>query len=206
MKNKKNMRKGSLRKKYSEVSDFLGESRPYIIFTLILFGIFSIIGFIFPVFFVEQIGDLLQNIEKEIDLMISQFGFLGAIFFIMGNNILSSFISLVFGFFLGFAPIFSAVFNGYLLGFVSNFAVQEKGILVLWRLLPHGVFEFPAIIISISLGIRLGTFFIFEKSKKNYPERLKTIFKKSLLVFSLLVIPLLIVAGIIEGFLIFLID
>jgi len=192
----------SLRNRYVQVSDFLIESRFYVIFTLILFALVSIIGYAFPVFFVEQIITLLTNLEKDLTLMINRFGIFGAVGFIMGNNIMSSAIAVVFGFFLGIPPIISIFTNSYLLGFVSRFAVEQKGIFILWRLLPHGIFEFPAIIISIVLGIRLGTFYIFEK-KRTFIGDLGYVFKNCLWTFLLVVLPLLIIAGIIEGILIF---
>ena len=40
-----------------------------------------------------------------------------------------------------------------------------EGILVLWRLLPHGIFELPAIFISLGLGLKLGTSLISAKDK-----------------------------------------
>ncbi len=202
MKKQKRAKKKGLRARYIQVSDFLDETRPYIILTLIVFAIISTIGFIFPIFFVREITNLLIEIEEKMSIMISQFGFLGAVGFIMGNNILSSFMAVVFGFFLGIAPIFSIILNGYLLGFVSRFAVEESNIFILWRLLPHGIFEFPAIIISIALGVRLGTFFVFEK-KKSFVKDLGYIFKNCLWTFVLVVLPLLIVAGVIEGILVF---
>ena len=63
------------------------------------------------------------------------------------------------------------VFNGYVLGFVAELAVKSPknplGILILWKLVPHGIFELPAILISIGLGIKLGLypFFVREKGK-----------------------------------------
>ena len=65
----------------------------------------------------------------------------------------------------------------------------KEGIFILWRLLPHGIFEIPAILISTSLGIRLGTDF------KNFKKNLKSAIR----VFLLIIVPLLVIAGIIEG-------
>ena len=75
------------------------------------------------------------------------------------------------------------------------------GIFILWRLLPHGIFEIPAIIISISMGLRLGSFLFVYHGKKKCSEFWKWI-KKSSIAFLLIVIPLLVIAGLIEGILI----
>ena len=90
--------------------------------------------------------------------------------------------------------------NGYVLGFVAYLVVNSDGILVLWRLFPHGIFELPAIFISLGLGLKVGTF-IFQKKKF---ESLKKYSLNSLRVFLFIVLPLLIIASIIEGSLIYL--
>ena len=89
--------------------------------------------------------------------------------------------------------------NGYLVGFVSSVVSEKESILSLWRLLPHGIFEIPAILISAGLGIKLGTF-IFQKNKK---ETLKELVLKSLKTFFFVIVPLLIVAALIESSLIY---
>ena len=99
------------------------------------------------------------------------------------------------GVFIGLFPITSAVVNGYLIGFIANHAVAEKGVLVLWRLLPHGIFELPAVFISMGLGLKIGIGLLKE-------ENLKKNFVNALRVFVFVVLPLLIIAGIIEGVLV----
>jgi len=88
--------------------------------------------------------------------------------------------------------------NGFIPGFVAAITVKQEGIWSLWRLLPHGIFEMPAIFISFGMGIKLGTF-IFEKEKK---KTFIEYFKKSMLVFFTIIVPLLVVAAIIETILI----
>ncbi|HJX50295.1 MAG TPA: stage II sporulation protein M, partial [Candidatus Nanoarchaeia archaeon] len=70
---------------------------------------------------------------------------------------------------------------------------------VLLRLLPHGIFEFPAIILALATGIRLGLFWFSDNKKKEFVKRVEG----SLRVFLFVILPLLIIAAIIEGFLIF---
>jgi len=118
--------------------------------------------------------------------------------FIFFNNLQSSFLGMIFGFFLGIFSVITIVVNGYLLGFVSARVVQEGGVFVLWRLLPHGVFELPALFISMGLGLKLGMFVFYKKRFKT----LKTFFWNSLRVFVFVIIPLLVIAAVIEGSLI----
>ncbi|MBC8434888.1 stage II sporulation protein M [archaeon] len=116
------------------------------------------------------------------------------------NNFRTGLSSILLGIIFGILPLISAIFNGYVVGFVINLVVAEEGFLVLWRLLPHGIFEIPAVLISMGLGLRIGLGLF----KKNSKKLLKRNFNESLKVFFVIVLPLLIIAAIIEGTLIFL--
>jgi len=48
--------------------------------------------------------------------------------------------------------------------------VQTDGFLSLWRLLPHGIFELPAVFISLGMGLKIGMF-IFQKKKLELVEK-----------------------------------
>jgi len=176
--------------------DYIKEIKNYIWFSLILFFGVGILGYIFPVFFEKQILEMVTELIKQTENL----GGLELIRFIFINNLKSGFFAMIFGIFLGIVPFVVAVMNGYVLGFVANKIVAIEGIFVLWRLLPHGIFEIPAIMISIGLGLRLGLF-LFVSKNKTWKE-----FKKwlvdSLRVFVFIVIPLLVIACIIEGILI----
>ena len=115
--------------------------------------------------------------------------------FIISNNVKSTFFGIIFGAFFGIFSLVGAITNGYLLGFVSFLSVNDGGILTLWKIFPHGIFELPAVFISLGLGLKIGTF-AFQK-KKLYSFRNYLI--NSLKVFLLVIVPLLVIAGIIEG-------
>jgi len=194
---KKNKKKG-IKKYYEEVFDFLKESKNYIYFSVLIFLIFSFIGFFFPV--PESIQKIIMNFIEELLSKTQEMSYGGLTWFIFLNNIQSSFFGMIYGIFFGIFPIVTSIANGYLLGFVASEAVRSNGISVLWRLLPHGIFELPALFISLGLGIKLGSFVL----KKNKIKTLKVYFVKSVKTFLLVVVPLLIIAAIIEGILIFL--
>ncbi|GAG12258.1 unnamed protein product, partial [marine sediment metagenome] len=126
------------------------------------------------------------------------------ILYILQNNLKASFLGMIFGLILGVFPVFLALANGYVLGFVSEKVVQVEGFTSLWRLLPHGIFELPALFISLALGTKLG-FFIFAKYGQVKQEFLRRL-ENSLRVFLFVVIPLLVIAAVIEGILIFLVS
>jgi stage II sporulation protein M len=107
---------------------------------------------------------------------------------------------LFLGIFFGIFPFFSSIANGFMLGFAGNMSVAKEGIFSLWRIFPHGIFELPAIFISFGLGLKLPTFIFYKKKWETFKKFLENSFTTYLFV----VIPLLIVAAIIEGTLIFL--
>jgi stage II sporulation protein M len=118
--------------------------------------------------------------------------------FIFFNNLGVGFMGLIYGFVLGIFPILSIFANGYVVGYVSSSAISSSGISSLLNLLPHGIFELPAIFISFGMGIKFGTFIFYKEKMKNFTE----FFANSLRVFIFVVLPLLVVAAIIEGILI----
>lgn len=178
---------------------YLKKSRNYVWFSLVLFLLTSIFGYFFPVFFKKEIMQIIENLVNQ---TAGLNGF-QLIAFIINNNMMSSFYGLILGIFFGIIPLGIIIVNGYILGFVANKAVDSGGILVLWKLFPHGIFEIPAVMISIGLGLKLGMF-LFVYNKKNKSREFFTWVINSLRVFFLIVIPLLVIAGIIEGSLIWL--
>jgi len=175
---------------------YLKDIQNYIWFSLVLFFGIGIFGYFFPVFFEEQI----LNLIKEIIAQTEGLDMLGLFRFIFINNLRSSFFAMLLGIFFGIVPFFVLVVNGYVLGFVANKTVSSEGILILWKLLPHGIFELPAVFISVAVGLRLGVFLFVSKNKgwKEFKKWVIDAFR----VFIFVVVPLLVVAAVIEGWLI----
>jgi stage II sporulation protein M len=108
---------------------------------------------------------------------------------------------MILGIFFGVFPIITIIINGYILGYVALATTNAESFFSLWRILPHGIFELPAVFISLGLGLKLGTFIFHDDKIKS----LKEFFVSSIKVFLFIIVPLLIVAAVIEGALIFLI-
>ncbi|MEK6926441.1 MAG: stage II sporulation protein M [Nanoarchaeota archaeon] len=205
MKKRADKKHFSFKGEYLKTFSFLRDSRDFIYAAILGFFIFAALGFFFSDLIQEIFLSFGVNINEKIlyliEKLISQTEgmshgeLIGFIFF---NNLQSSFLSLALGIAAGIFPLFSLIFNGYLLGFVAFFSVNSAGYLILWRILPHGIFELPAIFISIGLGLKLGFCLLFKGSKD-----FKSNFFGSLKTFLLVVFPLLLIAAIIEGSLIF---
>ncbi len=186
-------KKLSVKEQYIKSWEFIKESKNFIFVIIGIFFLSTLIGFFIPV--PDSLSKLILSYIKDIVKQTSNLSGLELIAFIFFNNLKSSFFGLILGIFFGILPSFIAIFNGYILGFVSFESVKENGIFILWRLLPHGIFELPAVFISLGLGMKLATSLFNKKElRKNFIDALRT--------FLFVVIPLLIIAAIIEGTLI----
>jgi len=195
---KRRQKRFNLIDQYKKCWRYLNESKNYLVFIIGLFFFSGFIGFFVPApdWVYEKIVEFISELLKETENL-GQFGLIKYIFL---NNVQSGFFVMIFGLFFGIFPIISTVLNGYLLGFVSYFAAQTEGISVLLQLLPHGIFELPAIFISFALGIKLGTIPFKDKKRETFLNYIR----ESLRVFFFVILPLLVIAAIIEGSLIFL--
>ncbi len=183
----------SLVQEYRNSWRYVKESKTFIYFITGIFLIFLLIGFFIPA--PEILYDTIMNYIRELLGRTENMSQLELIWFIISNNVTTTFLGIVFGVALGIFPVFNTVTNGYMLGFVSSISVDNGGFLSLWKVLPHGIFELPAVFIALGLGAKLGTF-LFQKDKIG---SFKEYLINSLKVFLLIIIPLLIIAGIIEG-------
>ena len=100
-----------------------------------------------------------------------------------------------------FLPIFTYFINGAIVGAVTAFssAVANFGLsFFIASLLPHGIFEFPAIVYACALGIYLckeNTKIVLKKSDKRFIN----VAIDTLRSYVIVILPLLVFAAIIEG-------
>ena len=179
---------------YSACWKFLNESRWHVVFALGIFMLIFLVGFVFPIFFREQMFSLL----REMVVLFEGKEAFEMIVLIFLNNMKASLFSIVLGISFGILTLVTLVYNAYLVGFVSRLFADIEGIGVLWQLAPHGIFELPAIILSMGFGLKIGT----DLFRKDVWKILKHNFKESMRFFAFVIFPLLLVAGIIEGLLI----
>lgn len=197
MKKKLLAKKNFLKESYKSSFKYVAESKNYIYFIIGIFTLFLFFGFILPL--PDSVFNIILEFIEELLLKTQNMSHLELIGFIFLNNLQSTFFGMVYGIILGIFSILTSAANGYLLGFVAYSVSNTEGILVLWKILPHGIFELPALFISLGLGLKLGSF-VFKKDKIKF---LKIYFLESFKVFFFVIIPLLIIAAIIEGTLIF---
>ncbi|WP_160647200.1 stage II sporulation protein M [Chengkuizengella marina] len=103
----------------------------------------------------QKIGEIGEKIERSDNSQLTGF------IYIFKNNVQASLVMVYSGAFFSLLPIASLLMNGMLIGYVfklvpqsgSDFSMME---LFLRGILPHGIFEIPAILIASAYGIKLG--------------------------------------------------
>ncbi len=190
---KKKEKHASFGKQFLISLEYLKESKNYIWAVVFIF----ISGMLLGAVYSSSLG-FIDEILKEIVDKVKGMDTTGIILFILQNNLKSSLFGMIFGVILGIFPFINCLSNGVILGYVLKGVWAEYGITEFWRILPHGIFELPAVFISLALGLKLGMF-IFSKEK--FKELILRA-KNSMIIFVCIVIPMLVIAAIIEGLLV----
>tara|TARA_Y100000310_G_scaffold314093_1_gene363150 strand:+ start:43 stop:627 length:585 start_codon:yes stop_codon:yes gene_type:complete len=185
-----------LKEQFSKAWNYVKESQWSIYFVILVFIVSASVGF----FYSEQFT-FLNKLLEELILRTQGLNMLEMIFFIMQNNLLSALSGLVFGAIFGIFPLIGALVNGVVLGYVMSLVFDVAGIGEFWRLLPHGIFEMTAIFIALGLGVHFGGFIFAKDKKKEFKRR----FFEGINAFFMIILPLLMIAAVIEGVLIFLV-
>jgi len=118
---------------------------------------------------------------------------------IMTNNISVTLGALAGGIFGGLGTIFILWYNGLHIGAIATLVGQYNLAYPFWAFVfPHGALELPAIFLSGAAGLLLGQALIFPGSR----PRLLALKSQGQLAAQLMfgVVPMLIIAGLIEGF------
>jgi len=181
------------RKSIHEAIDYIKESKNYIYFGIGSFIVFLVLGFIFS----QELSFLDKYIEKIFIEADKREGF-DLMMYIFMNNLSVAFYNVVFGVVFSIFPFLNSVANGGVMGYVFSKVYEIAGVYEFWRIIPHGIFELPAIFIAFGLGIKNGLFLFSKKPFVELKRRLFNSFK--VLVYILL--PLLFTASIIETLLI----
>ena len=118
---------------------------------------------------------------------------------LFGNNLRAMVLSTLYGFipFL-YLPALSMGVNAILLGMVAS-SVNGQWLLLAAGILPHGIFELPALFLSLAAGLCLCKN-INVYIRKNEKGVMKPLLLNILRVVALLVLPLLVIAAVMETY------
>ncbi len=170
--------------------------RIYIAIATAIF-LFSVLdGYLNAIKFPEISSLLVKDFFTDLEFT-KDFGPLSIFIFIFLNNAIKAFSVILLGFFFAIFPIFFIYINGELIGLVAGVFQEKVGLLIIaLGLLPHGIFEIPAMILSASYGIWLGNCFY---KRIRYRELFSVNFSFAVKRFFKLILPLIFVAAILES-------
>ncbi len=197
-----------IKKILQENKNNISTIKKYFLISFLVFTISFLIGILFVILQPEVAENALEKIEEEFsfirDLNNIQLGF-----FIFLNNSIKIFLFIFLGLIFAIPTLFFLITNGFVLGLVIAVMFPYLGFKGIFdSLFYHGIFELPALFLGSALGIWIGTLSIKKINKiKKLKELLKNTeiknaFLVSLNVFFSIIVPLLIVAAIIETILI----
>ncbi|MHC1635835.1 MAG: stage II sporulation protein M [Candidatus Methanospirareceae archaeon] len=184
-------------KNSSPTTRYLLSIRLYILFVSLFFCFSIFLGYLglFSDAIKDQI-EWLQNLRDKVDRITQPHSiivsFLIVFVIIFLNNFSKCLLNVLLGPLIGIFPLMSTLVNGSLIGYF----IKDRGFIVLLMILPHGIFEIPAFLLSAAAGLRIGR----EVLKKR--RRLLREFEGGFYILFYIVLPLLFLAAIIEALLI----
>ena len=171
----------------------------WLLVAIFLFGIGLALGLATPggilgvpsedIVALEELADFVAALPQALVFI---FIFIKNVFAILTSFILSPVFCLV--------PVIALVINGGLIGLVSTSVIQEKSLgYVLAGLLPHGIFEFPALIMGEAVALSFGTAVMLALLKKERRNLLLPNLRRNLR-YLVIALILLLPAAIIETY------
>ena len=163
-----------------------------------LFAIGMAVGLAIPTDIADFLAEDLAALE-ELGIIFGPFQISTAIF-IFFKNVSALLLSFIFSPILCLTPVLALTVNGLVLSFVSTLVVQEESLgLLLAALLPHGIFELPALIIGEAAALSFGAMAIVALISKKKRNQLLPNLKQNLR-YLMLAFVLLLPAAIIETY------
>lgn len=179
----------------------------------IIFGICVLVFLLLCVgsyFLLLQYSDAAEQVYMQFSQMVDSAGVMDEAGNIsaMGlflHNAMASGMSVVYGVMpFAFLPALSLLMNGVVIGGVLALLRSSAQVsvfrTVVFGLLPHGIFELPAILLAMALGIYLCKNLTGLILKKDWADRFEDSLENIVRVYCTVVLPLLLVAGVIEAY------
>ena len=164
------------------------------VFLTVLFIAAVIAGALAPPSFRSQLVEtFLALVAPGVDLSGGELFLL-----ILLNNTVGALLVLLFGLLFGILPVLSVAGNGLLLGVLYRHAAGVAGYgRAALEIIPHGIFEIPALLVAASYGMWLGVAFL-RKVRRQEQEPLAGKVAHAVRRYFTVVFPLFVVAAAIE--------
>jgi stage II sporulation protein M len=174
--------------------------RKWLIISTVLFVIGLLLGLIIPT---EGAGLFLEEAAAldEMAGIIAPFPQVVVFLFILLKNLSVIVLSFVLSPLLCIFPVITLVLNGGVIGLVSAIFMEEESLLfLLTGLLPHGIFELPALIMGEAVALSFGIAVLRGIFGKDKQDKIKSNLKSNLKYLAISA-GLFLTAAIIETFL-----
>jgi len=165
----------------------------------LLFGIGLALGLVTTTDIAGLFAEEVSALDEFADLLtpLPKLAFLAIIFI---KNVSVLLISFALSPFFCLVPIMALTINGWIVGLVSTTVVQEKSLgYLLAGLLPHGIFEVPALIMGEAVALSFGTAVLLALFKEERRNLLSANLKQNLRYLAV-AIALFLPAAIIETY------
>ena len=171
----------------------------YLFILSAIFVAASLLGFLAPI---PGKMDLLVDLKASLEPLLTLTP-LKMFFVILLNNSAKSFAVLLSGILFGLVPLIAVATNGFVLGVAYLFTSGGVGyVQAAKKVLPHGVLEILAIILSSAYGLWLGVTFA-KRIRRRDMEGFGDQVIHGIRMFFKFAFPLFVLAALIETFLIF---
>jgi len=169
-------------------------------FLLVIFFFFSIfLGYGLAHGYPRQTETTIYNGLKDMIEPAKTYSPIQLFALIFFKNSIVAIISVLSGIIFGIIPILIIFTNGLILGIISYVILGQYNILILSAgILPHGIIEIPALILSAASGIRLWQS-LYHRILYDKGE-LGNEFLSIIAFFTLIIMPMLAIAALIETF------
>ncbi|WP_045217453.1 stage II sporulation protein M [Desulfonatronovibrio magnus] len=174
----------------NEALQTIRAARPFILSAVLVYCAAAVAGWVYP-------GEL-QFMEDQFMELAKRFQDLNFIEFstrIFMHNLVASYLAMCFVTLFGIIPMILAAFNGLLLGWFAGWLPEVSWMQLAVMLVPHGMFEWPAMFIAFGVGMWRGMGGMFTGTTLTWWQ----LWKKANYAYFFVVVPLLFVAAIIEG-------
>lgn len=182
----------------SSLREYLSEIKGYIYLSAAIFSVSVVTGYLYAQFLPEKASEFFSTLQQ---VMAHRFGGMESGFMVLAifvNNLIATSMMLVLGVFFGFLPSFGLVVNGIILG-VVGYVVKKESVLLLFSIIPHGIFEIPVFLVSAAIGLRLGHQAVRKLFQGNEIRVLEEL-RRGVYFYVRWGVPFLLVAAFIEAF------
>jgi len=182
--------------------NYLSSIKTFIGVVVLLFLLSMAVGYVIPIISPHTSDMLISGLEEKARALSGQSQVMMMIG-IFSNNAMGAIFALVFGLAAGLFPLFFMISNGLVIGIILEMIIVKMGVVggttfFLAGVLPHGIFELPAVFISSAIGLKLGYEVLRSIALKKdvvTPELVK-----GLTIFVFWILPILFLAAIVETF------